>query len=67
MSVDLRQRFSKITLTDSARSFLFYPFCGCGVCTDKEISKSSRIISNKSMKYSAANEDKLQVEKPKPK
>ena len=63
MGVDLRQRFSKITLTDSTRSF-FYPFCGCGVCKGKEISKSSHIISNNSRKYSAAKEDKLQVEKP---
>ena len=66
VSVDLRQRFSKITLTYSAHSF-FYPFCGCGVCKDKEISKSSHVMSNNSRKYSAANEDKLQIEKPKPK
>ena len=40
----------------------FYPFCGCGVCKGKEISKSSHMISNNSRKYSAAKEDKLQVE-----
>ena len=68
MSVDLRQRFSKITLTDKARGFLHTHFAVVVyVCNDKEISKSSHMISNNSKKYSAANEDKLQIEKPKPK